>query len=358
MKSNTAVGEPSVDRLLKKRKHFLPIDEILKEKAPNHTEIEVCFFHTCNINCKFCWQSSSDERGEDTIVEKADIVLEYAQKSPVNSFIQIHLLGGEIFDDGKNRYNDYKAFLSKIHENLKTKHKFIFLTNMNWSTDSTDSEVESLIAYMESMGIDFHFTTSWDPTGRPIKGEVETDFHKNLMKYKKYVSEITFVLTKPTIQKLLGRDTSYLDLLITEGFQVDIDYYMPTSSTDQLMPTDRMLLEAMLCLNKHYPKIKKMSNLEGKITCMSPSKVTIMPDGTLTCCMHIEYDQKEFNTPIVKESNSPLILNFLEKNGCFSCEYYSKCPFTCFVMDDHKSFKRELNDCLYKLYFDKTKITS
>jgi len=357
MRSNTAIGQTTVDGLLEERSKHIPIEKILGDKAPNHTEIEVCFFHTCNISCKFCWQSSTDETGEDSIVKKADVILEYVKKEEVKDFIQIHLLGGEIFDDGRDRYDDYKKFLFKVHQNLKIPHKFIFLTNMNWGSEETGKQVTSLIDYMNSLEIDFHLTTSWDLSGRPVKGEVETNFHKNIIKYKKYISEITFVLTKPAIKKLLNRDTAYLDLLISEGFKVDVDYYMPTTNTDILMPTDRLLLEAMLCLRKHYPNVKKMS-VDGKMSCMSPSKVTIMPDGSMTCCMHIEYDQEGFNTPIVKETNSPIIMSFLEKNGCFSCEYYSECSFTCFVMADHKSFKKVLDDCLYRLYFKEIKKSS
>ena len=212
---------------------------------------------------------------------------------------------------------------------------------------------------MKNLGCSFKLTTSWDPTGRPLKGDTSTKFHKNITHFKPYLGEITFVLTKSTIKKLLKNQTQYLDYLYNNGFTIDYDYYMPTNEVDKLMPTDWELLNAFRALLKRYPKISKLKAFwrqtgnPAKLTCASLNKVTILPDGTMTNCRHLDYDQEDFSSEIIKESNSNMIFNYLTDKSCLSCRYFNDCPFSCFLMADHKKFKQEseLHDCLYRILF-------
>lgn len=137
---------------------------------------------------------------------------------------------------------------------------------------------------------------------------------------------------------------------------------MPTTWADSLMPSDHELLNAFRYLLWKFPKIRKLKswtepNEEAcRITCASLNKITILPDGTITNCRHLNYDQKDFDTEIFNESNSDIVMKFITKKECLSCPYFKRCPLSCFVMSDHKKFlgNKELNECFYKILFRET----
>ena len=340
--------------------------KILDKKAPNYTEIEVSFFQLCALHCRFCWQDNYDPEGISSIVEKSETAIDYlvSHKDRIQPNIQVHMLGGELFEDSNDYYEDYFLFIKNIKDhcdqNLPDKKlTFVFLTNMNFQKDSTRNKLEKFLNRLENYGCKFILTTSWDPTGRPLKGEVTTKFHQNITYFKKYLAEITFVLTKPTINRLLRGNVDYLDHLYQEGFKLDYDYYMPTTNVDSLMPSDFDLLNALRFLLKKYPNINKLKawTLDipdpQKITCASLNKITILPDGTITNCRHLNYDPKDFDTEIFNESNADIIMKYITKKECLSCSYFHKCPLSCFVMADHKKFiqNQELDECFYKILF-------
>lgn len=366
-------GIKNVDDYIKIRESKLKQENVIKllleKKIPDYSEVEISFFELCNLHCRFCWQDNYNAEGINSIKEKAEIVIDYLdkQKDVLKNRIQVHMLGGELFEDSIDYYNEYFEFINTINSYCKTNFPekelmFVFLTNMNFQLDSTKDKLENFLNRLHSINAPFVLTTSWDPTGRPLKGEISTRFHQNITYFKKYLSEITFVLTKPTIKKLLLDKNEYLDLLISEGFTLDYDYYMPTTWADSLMPSDWDLLNAFRYLLKKYPTIRKLKSwLEvderaTRITCASLNKITILPDGTITNCRHLAYDQKDFDTEIFNESNSDIILKYITKKECLSCPYFKRCPLSCFVMSDHKKFlgNQVLDECLYKILFRET----
>lgn len=339
---------------------------ILKNKAPPYTEIELSFFELCNLHCRFCWQDNYNPTGITSIIEKADVVIDYLikEKEKLQPNIQIHMLGGELFEDSNDYYSEYFTFINTISEHCKLalpekNLRFVFLTNMNFQKEETLHKLDLFLNKLKLNNIKFVLTTSWDPTGRPLKGDTETKFHRNITYFKDHVSEITFVLTKQTIKKLLQDKNEYLELLIKEGFHIDYDYYMPTSWTDEMMPSDRDLLNAFRYLIWKFPMIKKLEPWigdeagDGTLTCGSLNKITILPDGTITNCRHLNYNQKDFETKIFNQSNSEMILNYVHKKQCLTCPFFQECPLSCFVMSDHKKFNGnlELSECLYSILF-------
>lgn len=343
------------------------LKSVLNSKAPPYTEIEISFFELCNLHCKFCWQDNYNPVGINSIAEKAEIVVDYLKKQEdrLQPNIQVHMLGGELFEDSNDYYDQYYDFITTIKKYCKEKLPeknltFVFLTNMNFQKDETLQKVESFLNSLKKAECQFYLTTSWDPTGRPLKGDVETRFHHNITYFKEYLSEITFVLTRQTIKRLLKDKNHYLELLVEEGFNIDYDYYMPTTWVDKMMPTDRELLNAFRYLIWKFPNIKKLSPWVdkepqvGTLTCASLNKITILPDGTITNCRHLNYDQKDFATEIFNESNSDMIMNYISKKECLGCPYFQECPLSCFVMSDHKKFNGnlELPDCLYRILFE------
>lgn len=360
-----------VDDFNRSKEHLATKEQIIKsifhKKAPNYTEIEVSFFQQCALHCSFCWQDTYDPTGVEDIRSKADVAIDYLEKTGENlkDNIQVHLLGGELFEDSNDFYDDYTHFILKIKkycdEKLPEKNLiFVFLTNMNFQKDSTKDKLENFLKNLEDEGCKFFLTTSWDLTGRPLKGEITTKFHQNITYFKKYLAEITFVLTKPSINRLLREDLEYLDLLY-ENFTLDYDYYMPTKNVDRLMPSDRDLLNALRLLIKRYPDIRKLRTWTEsdekedfhKITCASLNKITILPDGSITNCKHLDYKHEDFESDFSFESNSIMIEKFLETQGCLSCPYFNECPLTCFNMADSKVFtaRKELDECFYRTLF-------
>lgn len=339
---------------------------LLHDKAPKYTEIEVSFFQLCALHCRFCWQDNYNEDGIHSIADKSQVAIEYLElnKAKLQPTIQVHLLGGELFEDSNDYYDDYTEFILNIKnycdKALPEKElKFVFLTNMNFQKDSTLEKLENFLDGLREKAVEFVLTTSWDPTGRPLAGETSTRFHQNITHFKKDLAEITFVLTKSTIKKLLKGKNEYLDYLYNNGFTLDYDYYMPTKQVDSLMPSDWDLLNGIRYLLAHYPKIRKLQAFvdnfgnPGKITCASLNKITILPDGTITNCKHLDYDQKDFETEINKESNASIIMKYITKKECLSCSYFNDCPMSCFLMADHKKFIENsvLDECFYKIIF-------
>lgn len=366
-------GPKSIDEFLKIREQKLPLENmirnILKDKTPRYTEIEISFFELCALHCRFCWQDNFNPTGVNSISEKAEIVVDYLKKQEavLQPNIQVHMLGGELFEDSNDYYSEYLIFINTVFEYCQRilpekELMFVFLTNMNFQTERTLNKLEDFLAELRSKGINFILTTSWDPTGRPLKGDIETKFHKNITHFKKDLSEITFVMTKPTIQRLLQDKNDYLELLINEGFNIDYDYYMPTTWADSLMPSDRDLLNGFRYLLWKFPMIRKLKSwiepdeTATRITCASLNKITILPDGTLTNCRHLNYDSKDFETEVFNESNSDIIMKYITKKECLSCPFFKRCPLSCFVMADHKKFlgNTELDECFYKILFRET----
>lgn len=348
---------------------------ILKDKVMDSTEIEVCFFTLCGFKCKFCWQDHDDTEGADPngVAHKADQVIDYLSTSTnVKNEVTIHLIGGELIQDKKiapyspgtwiflwKAYGDFCVKISEWMDKMmpdKTK-KFILVTNLGFEEEETRHQLDSLIRYLDKKNVPLELATSWDPTGRPVGNQITSTFHKNLEYYKSRITSVTTVLTRQTIRRFLQDNNPYFEYLYTEGYPLDMDYFHPTENSDSCMPSDRELLEVFRYFVVKYPKLQKINNWivndHNPITCASPSKVTILPDGTMTTCRHIDYDQSLFNTPINKFSNANIVESYLTKKECLSCPYFGKCTLSCFLMHDSVAYtgREELDECLYKKLF-------
>jgi hypothetical protein len=51
-----------------------------------------------------------------------------------------------------------------------------------------------------------------------------------------------------------------------------------------------------------------------------------------------------------------IIQKFFEQYNCFECEYFKKCPFTCFIKNDYKKIVRDVGECVFKETFKYVKI--
>lgn len=341
------------------------VRSVLSDKLDS-TEIEICFFTLCGLKCAFCYQDHDDPEGVTSIKEKADQVVDYLDKADnLLDRINFQLLGGELFEDNKgwSYYKDYLSFIVGVHEwcadNLKNKHtwSFTFITNLAFKKESTRERVDWLLGQLTEMGVPFTLSTSWDPTGRPLKFDIESWFHKNLCYYQDYVDIVTFVLTKFTCDSLLRRKNPYMEMLYDkrDKIKLQFDFFTPNGNSYVMMPDDTMLLNTLTMLRKLYPELPQIQawrdNDINPVSCASLSRVSILPDGSMTACKHLEYRPEDFNTPLDFHSNASIIEKYVTQKECLGCEYFNKCTLGCFLADDHKAFKKNLKECFMKLMF-------
>jgi sulfatase maturation enzyme AslB (radical SAM superfamily) len=326
----------------------------LGPKAPQRTEIEVSFFQKCNLRCAFCWQDHDDPTGVNDIIGKSDVVLDYIHNwKYLKEDIVVTMTGGELFQDDVDYFDQYYMFMHCVLEEVEidpSRISFTLISNLMFNPDTLD-KVDDFLIRCETNGIKVSLGTSWDISGRPASPR----FHRNLEYLKEYIQGITFVLTKPAIQRLLfGNYNNYFDYLYA-NYNIDFDYYVPTEHADKMMPSDWYLLNVFRLFVEKYPKLPTVKSwLKGKvnpITCGNLNKITILPDNSVVPCRQLDYCNSDFETPINPYSNKDMVSNYMDRHDCFGCEYYNKCTMTCFVMNDHVSYEEELDDCLYRKLF-------
>lgn len=346
-------GIKSVDDFLNKPIEETILRDLLGKKAPQRTEIEVSFFQLCNLRCAFCWQDQTDPTGMSSIVEKANVVIDYLNKSShLLDSINVTMTGGELFQDEFewSMYKDYIDFIIRVNHHSPKPVSFTMVTSLGHKSEDTHRHILSLCSALDKHDISYALATSWDPFGRSNKV-----FEDNLFKLGPLVRGVTTVLTKQSIQALM-EDDSRIDTFI-KFYDWDFDYYVPTSKSDLMMPSDKDLVEFFKYMVDKHPKASRIRAwIESDInpvSCGSLNKITILPDGSLVTCRQIKYDAGDFSSDIISNSNSNIIEKYIKNNECLSCPYFGKCTLSCFVMHDHKSYlrKRELSHCLYKDVF-------
>jgi len=274
-------------------------------------------------------------------------------KETDHKIYKISILGGELFQkELLDKMFKYFEFCRIISTTCGKDVTFNFVSNLSF-----DRDIQwHLSNLLQSTGATL--STSWDFAYRNTHAN---NFHNNIEYFKKRLSMITFVLTRPTIREMLsGKSDEYFRWL-TENFIVQWDYYTPNEFANIMMPSDKDIYMALCYLIDNFPELPQSKALRytgtAKTSCLSPNKITFLPNGENVACRYIDYDQAEFKTPINRKNNDNIITSFINLKGCLSCEYYKRCPLSCFVMSDNKIYqdREELDECLYKKLFDKYK---
>lgn len=331
------------------------LNNVLGNKVPESSEIELHLFEFCNLACSFCGQDHDSKEGMNTIVEKAHQVIDFIDASPLNHHT-INVMGGEIFNDliGEETFTDYIKFY-KIIRSYCLAHKqtvrFNFVTNLIFSKNRY--QVERLLNCCPEI----HLSTSYDFAGRGLDINRMMQYKKNLQDFKSRIGVVGFVLSKPSIKKLLRNEDKFFKEVLYPNYPLYFDWYVPENSSDKMLPSEQEMLDALLFVAEHYPKIAPVSDLlentQNKMTCFSLNKTTILPSGREVKCRYLTYEQEQFKTPIDYSTNAGIINSHLERHDCFSCEWFSRCQFRCFVQADWATLER-LDTCLFKTFFDKT----
>jgi MoaA/NifB/PqqE/SkfB family radical SAM enzyme len=323
---------------------------MLGAKAPQRTEIEVSFFQKCNLRCAFCWQDHDDETGVDDIPGKASIVIKYLEEwKDLKEEVVVTMTGGELFQDNVYYYEQYYQFMSIIRDFMPSV-KFTMITNLQFNMETLD-HVDTLLRRCKQNGIKASLGTSWDVSGRVLNQR----FGAVLEYFREDIEGITMVLTKPAIRMFLNDTYDKEFDYLYENYNIDFDYYVPTELSDKMMPSDWELLNVFRFFIKKYPKLPTVRSwLESDfntLTCGNMNKITILPDNSIVPCRQLDYCESDFKTKINPNHNADMVESYMEKYNCLGCEYFSKCTMTCFVMNDHVSYKEELDDCLYRKMF-------
>lgn len=330
------------------------LNDLLKDKISDSSEIELHLFEFCNLNCAFCGQDHNSTVGMSTIYQKAVSVIEFIKKSDLKKHT-INIMGGEIFNDEipHQLFEDYLDFYYEINDYCLVRDievRFNWVTNLIFNKNVP--EVEKLFSRMSDNAF---ISTSYDFSGRGLNINRSLQFKHNLNHFKDKIGVVGFVLTRPSIKKLLNDQDKFFKEVLYPNYHLYFDYYVPEKSSDKMLPSDEELLEALRYLAKHYPNVspvkQMIENEKNEMTCFSLNKVTILPDGREVTCRYLDYQPEDFIHPVDYSSNENIIEAHLERNQCISCQWFNKCTFRCFVQADWKKLERA-NYCVFKTFFD------
>ena len=334
------------------------LNNLLKSKVQDSTEIEHHLFEKCNLNCSFCGQDHDSEVGMTTILEKAHQTVDFIMKSPLKKHT-INVMGGEIFNDLIDhktiaQYYEFYDIIRKVCSDIKVEFRINFVTNLIFTENIP--MVEWLLEKTPRENV--MLSTSYDFAGRGLDLNMSMRFKANLARFKDRVGVVGFVLTRPAIRKLMDDKDKFFKENLYPNFPLYFDWYVPERTANKMMPSEQEMLDGLLYVAEHYPNIEPVKSLleneHNKMTCFSLNKTTILPDGKEVTCRYLTYKDEQFETPIDYSTNAGIIQSHLDRHDCLSCEWYAKCQFRCFVQADWAELER-LPTCMFKTFFEETK---
>lgn len=325
------------------------IYDLIETKVVGYGEIVVCLFEHCNLKCVFCPQDHNNILGasREEIMAKVDPIIDWINNNPRKQAYKIHLMGGELFQDewiDKGFLDIYDDFMLYIDSNTDAEIHFNFITNLIFTRYT---EVMYFLAQN-----DLNFSISYDPAGRFSKADLEI-FERNLRYFQDRITMVSLVATKQNIDRIVAGD--YLFDALYQNYTCDFDHFLPSVATSRvLMPSERDLFEFYKVLVEKYPKCLNVDHFvnnkpANKMICTRGNSFTIMPDGAKPQGCSGSVFLKEAQT---KELGGPTIVeNFLDKYNCFECEYFQRCPLSCFIKEDYKHIEQDMDECVFKATF-------
>lgn len=329
------------------------LNQVLKDKLPDSTEVELHLFEFCNLNCSFCGQDHDSTVGMnvDSILDKANTVTQFMASNELDSHI-VNLMGGEIFNDlvDDEMFEAYRAFRDRVNSWAADNGQTV---RFNWVTNLIFERTERVERFISECD-NSYISTSYDFAGRGLNAEKSTQFEANLNAFADRITVIGFVLTKQAIKRILTRIDPFFEKLY-RNFTLYFDYYVPEKSASAMMPSEQEMYDVMCYIVKHYPNVYPVKDLieneRNQMTCYSLNKLTLLPDGEEVKCRYMTYDEGDFETPIDYTSNENIIEAHLERHGCLGCEWFDRCQFRCFVQADWTNLER-MDDCMFRTFFN------
>jgi hypothetical protein len=326
--------------------------QIIDSKVIDYAEIVVCLFDHCNLTCAFCPQEHDSKLGasREEILSKVPDIAKWINSNNRSSYFKLHIMGGELFQDGwidSGFLLHYQEFIDEIRKAVSANKElyFNFITNLVF--DRTD-EVK---AFLDKNSL--KVSSSYDPKGRFNSAQFEV-FKRNVEIFKSYVQMFSIVLTKQNMRAVINGD-KYFDYLY-QNFSTDWDSFIPAmdSGNEAMMPKESEMLEFYKHLVDNYPKCLNITyftepSSSNKMSCTRGNGFTVLRDGPVPNGCSGSVFLKDASS---KDTWSPIIVEkFIEQYNCFECEYFKTCSFTCFIKNDYKKIVRDVGDCVFKLTY-------
>lgn len=326
--------------------------ELIASKIVNHSEIVVCLFDHCNLRCTFCPQDHESLIGasREEILNKVGTITNWINNSMRSNIVKIHIMGGELFQDQwikEGFIAHYQDFLESIR---KLTNKSVTIIP-NFITNLVFENTKPVLDFLELNSL--KISVSYDPKGR-FNADDRAIFNKNLITFAEKIEMVSIVMTKANINAVMDGDFTFRHLY--DQYLCDWDQLLPaTKNAKELMPSESESFEFYKFLIDNYPRCLNIhhfvSNEQNlKMTCTRGNSLTVMRDGSVPNGCSGAVFLKEATTQDL--GGEAIVENFVTKYDCFQCKFFSKCPFTCFIKNDYKHIKRDMDICVFKALFE------
>ena len=163
-------------------------------------------------------------------------------------------------------------------------------------------------------------------------------------------------MTRQTMIAITEGD-EYYDYLYS-NFKCDWDSFLPSVEKSQfLMPKESESLAFYKKLVKDYPKCINIrpfvdNTTQNKMSCTRGNSYTVLYDNTNPAGCSGSALVRDSKTEVEDLGSTKIVNNFMEKYNCFSCEFFQRCPFTCFIKQDYKFLVDDEAQCVFKSTFE------
>lgn len=335
----------------KKHTNDQPVYQLIKNKIPKYAEIVVNLFDHCNMRCVFCPQDHDDRTGAtfDEIMSKVDPIIDFVKNNPSKIF-HLHVMGGELFQDEfiENGFlGHYSAFIAELERKKPQDKELIFNFITNLVFDRTSLVMDFLERHQLQVAI------SYDSVGRFNPNQLAT-FKRNVDLFVPYIRVVSLTMTKGSMAKIISGDP-YFDYLY-ENFSCDFDYLLPgDEKLKVMMPSEQELFVFYKHLIDHYPKcinIEHFTSSDGQaetMPCTRGNNFTIFSNNSIPAGCSGSVILK--NSVSKELSGTQIVERFIGERDCMTCEFYSRCTFSCFINNDYAGMVRDFDGCVYKELF-------
>lgn len=295
---------------------------------------------------------SFENTEREKILSKVQYVSDWINSNNKTKYFKLHIMGGEVFEDvfTTQGYLDiYQELLDQISDKIVDKEKEIVY---NFVTNLVFENTQLVLDFLNKNNL--KISTSYDSTGRFSPKDFKT-FKRNVEIFKDKIEMVSCVMSAPTIKKVIDGD-DYFDYLY-ENFDINWDSLWPAQDAKinvLLMPKESELYEFYKVLIDRYPECSSVEHFVTKkqamkMTCTRGNNTTILQDNTIPkgCSGSAYIKDGKTKDPGTDE----IVINFFNKYNCFQCEYFQRCPFTCFIKADFKHIEEDLDECVFKKTF-------
>ena len=331
------------------------INELIKTKIIDYAEIIVILFEHCNLRCTFCSQNHEtlENTEKEKILSKVQYISDWINNNNKTKCFKLHIMGGEVFQDAlttKGYLEIYQEFIDQINDKVVDKNKQIVY---NFITNLVFENTQPLLDFLDKNNL--KISISYDSTGR-FSPKDFTTFKRNVEIFKHKIEMVSCVMSAPSMKKVISGD-DYFDYLY-QNFTINWDSLWPVSGDKidrYLMPKESELFEFYKTLVDRYPECSNIEHFVDKkkqamkMTCTRGNNTTILQDNTVPRGCSATAYVKDSKTKDL--GTDEVVIKFFNKHNCFQCEYFQRCPFTCFVKADYKNLVEDLNECVFKKTF-------